>query len=88
MVSLKYSFWRPTNTLKTWFRENIRFGELSSTIVFVSLPLSVVDTIAWVLLIQNVAYFLVPRVQLQDSISKVIFFNECNTHCTALTKLI
>ena len=31
MVSLKYSFWRPTNTLKTWFRENIRFGELSST---------------------------------------------------------
>ena len=32
MVLLKYSFWRPTNTLKTWFRENIRFGELSSTI--------------------------------------------------------
>ena len=58
------------------------------TIVFVSLPLSVVDTIAWVLLIQNVAYFLVPRVQLQDSISKVIFVMEYNTHCTALTKLI
>ena len=34
MVSLKYLFWRPTNTLKTWFRENIRFGELSSTCIF------------------------------------------------------
>ena len=31
MVSLKYLFWRPTNTLKTWFHENICFGELSST---------------------------------------------------------
>ena len=35
MVSLKYSFWRPTNTLKTWFRKNIRFGELSSTVLCV-----------------------------------------------------
>ena len=60
----------------------------SCTIVFVSLPLSVVDTIAWVPLIHNIEYFLVPRVQWQDPISKVIFFMEYNTHFTALTRLI
>ena len=34
MVLLKYLFWRPTNTLKTWFHENIHFGELYSTPLF------------------------------------------------------
>ena len=36
MVLFKYSFWRPTNTLKTWFHENICFCEsmtFSATLV-------------------------------------------------------
>ena len=34
MVSSKYLFWRPTNTLKKWFYKNICFGDLSSTCVW------------------------------------------------------